>query len=182
MRESSEQRLILKAQNGDMDALEEILKRNEKAIYLLALSMCGNEQDAMDVGQEAAVRIWRNLPNFRGDSKLSTWIHRIAHNACIDFLRKRRDGDAPLDELKEIGVEPVAPSTETPEQTLERKETYRSIDEALLSLPDEHRAAVVQRDVLGLSYDEIATAQEANLNTIKSRIARGRKQLASLLR
>ena len=173
---------IQKARNGDMRAVEQILEAFSQQIYLIAYRMCGNEQDALDVGQETAVRIWRYLPDFRGDAKLSTWIHRIAHNTCIDFLRKRREDTADLDALGEIGIQPAAPVSEEPEQVLDRKETYARIDEALLKLPEDQRAAVIQRDVIGLAYDEIAQAQDVNLNTIKSRISRGRKNLISLLK
>lgn len=171
-----------KAQKGDSQAFEELLLAHEKMIYQVCLRMCGNPQDAMDVSQETAVRIWRNLPNFKGESTLSTWIYRIALNASLDHLRRQKNRMAEsTDELMEKGVMPVAQSTETPEASLERKETLARVGEALTQLPEDQRSAVVLRDVQDLPYDQVATILGTNLNTVKSRISRGRRRLMQLL-
>ncbi len=174
--------VIQKARNGDMRATERILEAFSRQIYAMAYRICASEQDALDIAQETAVRIWRNLPDFRGEAKLSTWIHRITHNTCVDFLRKKRENTVDLDSLVQGGVQLTAPLADTPEQVINRKETYARVEEALLALPEDQRAAVIQRDVMGLAYDEIASAQDANLNTVKSRISRGRKSLMALLK
>lgn len=172
-----------RAQKGDPAAFEEVLRAHERMIYQVCLRMSGNPEDAMDIAQETAVRVWRNLPGFKGDASLTTWIYRIAVNASLDHLRRRKGKETDsTDELMEKGSMPVAQTQDTPEASIERKETLRQVGEALLRLPEDQRAAVVLRDVQDLPYEQIASVLGINLNTAKSRIARGRKQLAAILK
>jgi RNA polymerase sigma-70 factor (ECF subfamily) len=167
---------LKRAQKGDQAVFESILAAHERMIYGICLRMCGNKEDALDAAQETAVRVWRNIGGFTGGAALSTWIYRIATNACLDQLRRRRDV-ASIDELGEEGFSPAAPEGETPQSALEGKETLRELGEALLRLPEDQRAAVVLRDVQNLSYEEVADVLGVNLNTVKSRISRGRRTL-----
>jgi RNA polymerase sigma-70 factor (ECF subfamily) len=171
---------LKRAQKGNQNAFETILSAHERMIYGICLRMTGNRDDAMDVSQETAVRVWRNIGRFSGEAALSTWIYRIATNACLDHLRKRRD-TLSVDEMGEGGYAPAAPATETPEGALGGKETLREVERALTQLPEDQRAAVVLRDVQDLSYEEVARVLGVNLNTVKSRISRGRKNLRDLL-
>lgn len=176
----TDQVTLKRAQKGDQAAFEAILAEHEKMIYGICLRMCGNRDDAMDVAQETAVRIWRNIGKFTGNAALSTWIYRIATNACLDHLRRRRDSLS-IDELGEEGYSPVAAESETPEAVLQGTETMRSLERALERLPEDQRSAVVLRDVQSLSYDEVADVLGVNLNTVKSRISRGRRALRDFL-
>ncbi len=171
---------LKRAQKGDQRAFESILETHERMIYSICLRMCGSREDALDVSQETAVRIWRNIGRFTGEAALSTWIYRIATNACLDHLRKRKDVLS-VDALGEEGYAPPASAGEMPENALDGKETLREVAKALDRLPEDQRAAVVLRDVNDLTYEEVADVLGVNLNTVKSRISRGRKSLRDLL-
>lgn len=135
----------------------------------------GQDADAADAAQEALIAIVRGLPRFDGRSKFSTWAHRIAHNACIDELRRR--GRRPDPGLPEHEERPRGDRPALDETVADRLTT----DEALQALPEDFRAAVVLRDQLGLDYAEIAEVLGIPPGTVRSRIARGRAALARSL-
>lgn len=136
--------------------------------------MTGNPTDAADACQEALIAIVRGLPAFDGRSAFGTWAYRVATNACLDELRRRRRRPEPG--LPEGPGEPAAAADD-----VEGATTRVDLDAALQSLPADYRAAVVLRDVCGLSYDEIAAALLIPSGTVRSRIARGRAALVPLL-
>jgi len=177
----TDQLLLKRAQKGDPTAFESILATHERLIYSICLRMCGNREDAMDIAQETAVRVWRNIGRYTGDAALSTWIYRIATNACLDHLRKQRDALS-IDELGEDGFSPATGEHENPEGVLQGRETMRTVQHALMLLPEEQRAAVILRDIRNLTYEEVAQTLGINLNTAKSRISRGRRALREMLR
>lgn len=135
--------------------------------------LTGNEADALDAAQDALLAIVRGLPRFDGTSRFGTWAYRVATNACLDELRRRRRRPAP-------GLAAVegARSTDPPVDAVGDRV---DIDTALARLPVEFRAPVVLRDLCGLDYQEIASVLAVPAGTVKSRIARGRAQLAGLL-
>ena len=135
----------------------------------------GQDADAADAAQEALLAIVRGLPRFDGRSKFSTWAHRIAHNACIDELRRR--GRRPDPGLPEHEVAPRGDRPALDDAVADRLTT----DEALLALPEDFRSAVVLRDQLGMDYAEIAEVLGIPPGTVRSRIARGRAALARSL-
>jgi RNA polymerase sigma-70 factor (ECF subfamily) len=135
----------------------------------------GQDADAADAAQEALLAIVRGLPRFDGRSKFSTWAHRIAHNACIDELRRR--GRRPDPGLPEHEVVVVGGAPAMDQAVADRLST----DEALQTLPEDFRAVVVLRDQLGLDYAEIAEVLGIPPGTVRSRIARGRAALARSL-
>ena len=135
--------------------------------------MTGDPTDAADACQEALLAIVRGLPGFDGRSAFSTWAYRVATNACLDELRRRRRRPEP-------GL-PEGPDEPATVDDAEGVTTRVDLDAALQSRPADFRAAGVLRDVAGLSYDEIAAALSVPPGTVRSRIARGRSQLASLL-
>lgn len=175
-----ESRVIRAVLEGDADRFEELVRAYEKGIYNLCLRMLGDEQDALDAAQEAFFKAYRSLSGFRGESRFSTWLYRLAGNVCLDMLRKRPntptvsmdDDDTPLF---------LADSSPSPQELLERSEIRRSVDAALGTLPPEFRQAVVLRDVNGLSYEEIAEVTGLEAGTVKSRIFRARRKLAAAL-
>lgn len=180
MTRDEEARVIRAVLEGDTDRYEELVHAHEKGIYNLCLRMLGNEQDALDAAQEAFFKAYRALGGFRGDSRFSTWLYRLAGNVCLDMLRKRPDtptvsmddDDAPLF---------LADGSPSPQEILERSEIRRTVDAALDTLPPEFRQAVILRDVNGLTYEEIAEVTGLGTGTVKSRIFRARKKLAAAL-
>lgn len=137
--------------------------------------MTGNDHDAADATQEALVAIVRGLPRFDGRSAFSTWVHRVATNACLDEMRRRKRRPVAADDM--AGDESVPHDRGVADEVAGRID----IDRALRRLPDDFRAAVVLRDLSGLDYAEIAEVLGIPAGTVKSRIARGRAMLADLL-
>ena len=172
---------LRRAVRGDERALETLIGPYLDTTYRLCLRMMGDEQDAADMAQEALVRAWRALGSYKGQSRFSTWLYRVTCNVCLDELRKRKkERKQSLQEMQEAGVELVDPG-QTPEMAVEREQTKRELSEAIGQLSQEHRAALVLRDVHGLPYEEIAEILDVNLNTVKSRISRARAALRAIL-
>jgi RNA polymerase sigma-70 factor (ECF subfamily) len=175
-----EPRLVAAAQAGDRRAMDRLLRAHQPQIYAVCRRITGNDADALDATQEALVAIVRGLPRFDGRAKFSTWAYRVATNACLDELRRRKR--RPLVGLPEhdgTAVDPVDPATPDPgDEVGDRDE----IDTALAALAPDFRAAVVLRDLCQLDYAEIAEVLEIPAGTVRSRIARGRSQLADLIR
>lgn len=182
-----EKQLVLQAQEGDMQAFEELMERYQKKVYNIALRMLKSEQDALDVSQEVFLRLYHALPSFKGDSAFSTWIYRITLNMSIDFNRKqkKRADQVSLSLYDSEGEEyhlPLADYRSDPQQVLSDREAIRAYQRALDRLPGDQRQAVMLRDVTGLSYQEIAEVMDCNMGTIKSKINRGRERLKALFR
>lgn len=173
--------LLRRACKGDVQAFEELMQSHESRIYAIALCMMGNREDAQDCAQEAMVRIYRAMGSFKGQSALATWIYRITMNTCLDELRRRKARKVTsLDSLVDNGWSPTD-TGDTPEEHGLRVEKQNALNQAIQSLPDDMRAAIILRDVKGYSYDEIASILDANVGTIKSRISRGREKLREIL-
>ncbi len=171
--------LVRAAQAGDRAALDQLLRAHQARIHAVCRRITGNDTDALDATQEALIAIVRGLPRFDGRSKFSTWAYRIATNACLDELRRRRR--RPVIGLPERdGVTIDLPSDRGPgvaEEVVDRLD----VAAALANLPDDFRVAVVLRDLCRLDYAEIAEVLEIPAGTVRSRIARGRAQLADQL-
>ena len=177
----NEKELILLLQQGDEAAFETILRLYEKKVYTLCRRMCPSDEDAQEAAQDAFLALWRSAKSFRGDASLSTWLYRLATNACIDLLRRNQRGGERVsldDEETTLELVDAAP---LPEQALERKETQRLLREGLAALPEDYRAVLLLREAEGLSYAEIADAMHMELGTVKSRISRGRVLLRNYL-
>ena len=158
---------------------------HQDRIYTLCLRMTGDREDAQDAAQEAFLNAWRGLASFQGDSSFSTWLYRLASNACIDLLRKRkrrqeRENFCSLDDEEAGWLEPAAPGA-GPEEELERKERRQALERELRALPDHQREILVMREVSGLSYQEIGELLSLDLGTVKSRLARARLALKKRL-
>ncbi len=172
--ERSDSELVAAAQGGDRDALDRLLRRHHDRIHALARRMTGNDADAADATQEALIGIVRGLPRFDQRSSFGTWAYRVATNAVLDELRRRGrrprpDGDVHLDR--------PAPGSDPGDVVSARLD----VDAALATLPAEFRAAVVLRDLCALDYAEIAEVLGIPAGTVRSRIARGRAQIAQFL-
>lgn len=181
----TEQELVARAKKGDQSAFEQLVRDNEKRIYNLALRMAGNPEDALDLSQEAFLNAWKGLNSFKGDSAFSTWLYRLASNACLDFLRsKKRRQDTTASTLSlddEETPPPPADDSVRPDTQLERKERRLALHRALDALPPHHRQILVMRELSGLSYQEISSILALDLGTVKSRLTRARLALKKIL-
>jgi len=170
--EPTDRALVRRFQSGDQHAFVELMQQHERRIYNLAYRMLGRTEDARDATQDAFLSCFRHLGSFRGESSFSTWIHRIAMNACYDLLRKR----APTVSLEDRISDP-APVPDHAERTAVATDVQR----ALMHVPPEFRAALVMHEVLDLPVEAIAEALEIPIGTVKSRLHRGRVALGRIL-
>ena len=181
--EKQEQQWVDAARKGDQSAFEQLVRLYEKRVLALTTRMCKNPSDAEEAAQEAFLAAWQGLPFFRGDASFSTWLYRLASNACVDLLRRegRRQsaaGPSLNDEEARVEVPDTAPS---PQEQAERAELREQIEAGLRALTPDHRQVLILREIHQLSYDEIAQTLELDVGTVKSRISRGRKQLRNFL-
>jgi RNA polymerase sigma-70 factor (ECF subfamily) len=165
--------LLDRAQAGDRQALEALLRDNYERVYAVCRRLTGNDADACDAAQEALIAVARGLARFDGRSQLSTWMYRIAVNASVDELRRR--SRRPV-----LGI-PDDTRISTGRAEADLTEEAVDVEAALMRLPLDFRAPVVLRDLCGLDYSEIEQVLEIPPGTVRSRIARGRAQLAGLL-
>lgn len=171
-----ERALVRRAQEGDRTAFAALVREHQDEVYTLARRLVGDPHLASDVAQETMIRAWRALPNFRGDAKLSTWLHRITVNTAWTHKKraKRHQGSSIEDQL-----ELAAPMDSThPEVAGEILELRGRLREALDRLPASQREVVVMKDVYGWSHSEIAEAMEISVTAAKVRLHRARARLA----
>lgn len=181
MTKDEEVRVIQAVLSGDTGRFETLVHANERTVYTLCLRMLGDEQDALDASQETFVRAWRGLSRFRGDSRFSTWLYRLASRICIDMLRRRpKQPELSLtaEDDEEFSLPDLRPS---PQRAAEQTELRQLVADALTLLPPDFREAVILRDVNGLSYEEIGKITGLEPGTVKSRIHRARRRLADIL-
>ena len=177
--------LVRAAQKGDMVAFEEMVARHRDKIYARAYSMMRNEDEALDLSQEAWVKGWQRLVQFQGDSSFVTWMTRIVINLCLDQLRKNKRQRAESIEMMDEesgGVERFMPvTTPNPTAGLERTELRKRIDRALAQLSPEHRTVLILHEFEELEYKEIAKRMGCSIGTVMSRLFYARRRMASLL-
>lgn len=177
----ADEQLVKDCRQGDMQAFEELVSRYEKRVYALAYRYMSNEDDAYDMAQEAFIKAYRSLRTFKGDSSFGTWIYRITSNVCLDEIRKRKRRLVPLalDEPmatadgSEVERE-IADNSLGAFELYEQKEFSQYIQKLLDEMKPEHKSAIVLRDVMELSYEEIAGVLDCSMGTVKSRINRAR--------
>lgn len=183
--ERSDQDLVRESRLGNVEAFRELFDRYHRQILAVAVGMTGNAEDARDVAQETFLRAYRNLRSFQGESSFYTWLYRIAVNAGIDLKRRQaRRQELPWLE-RENGsevVEPAAPESVNPESVLGRKEIGERIFQVIDELTPEHKAAIILREVDGLSYEEISRVMQCAKGTVMSRLHYARKRLQEKLR
>ena len=161
---------------GDADAFGELVGLHRDRLWAVALRTTGDPEDASDALQDALISAYRNASSFRGESAVTTWLHRIVVNACLDRIRRRRARPTvPFpDEDGDTGRRGIP----DPRDDLDAFELRMEIDRALRALPDDQRAAIVLVDVEGWSVSEAAEALGVPEGTVKSRCSRGRARLA----
>lgn len=185
MTHQEEQTIISSVLSGNTAEFEKLVDCHQKKVYNLTLKMTKNVQDALDLSQDAFLKAYVSLKDFRGDSSFSSWLYKLTYNICIDFLRKKQRGVViPLTRVDEDGEtnELEIPDTRyLPEDELERRELRKAAYDAIDSLALEHRQILIMREFTGMSYKAIADSLYINEGTVKSRIARARRALAKIL-
>jgi RNA polymerase sigma-70 factor (ECF subfamily) len=165
--------LVVRAANGDIDAYEQLVRRYQLSIYRHCLNMLGDEGDAAEATQDVFFTVWRALGRFRGDAAFSTWLYRITTNRCLKGLRLKRMETLPLTEQ---------PSSQgSPEGEFEGKQTDELVARAIASLTPDQRAALLLREVEGLTYEQIARVLGITVAAVKSRLNRARAEIAARL-
>tara|TARA_A100001037_G_scaffold290490_1_gene303416 strand:- start:1663 stop:2262 length:600 start_codon:yes stop_codon:yes gene_type:complete len=185
IKNASDDELVRASQRGRAEAYEELVFRHRDKIYARAFSMLRNEDEALDLSQEAWVKGWQRLKQFKRDASFTTWMTRIVINLCLDFLRKRkRQATDSLEQIEEEagGIERRMPvEVFNPTERMEREELREEIDRAMAKLTYEHRTVLLLHEFDGMEYKEIAKAMHCSIGTVMSRLFYARRRLASLL-
>jgi RNA polymerase sigma-70 factor (ECF subfamily) len=184
--------LVSRAQAGDQHAFSELLRCHHERVFRLIFSIVRHESDALELAQDTWVKVWQQLPRFRGESRFSTWLHSVAVRAALDHLRKRRrwyDRFLPIVAREDFAAseagpgvaEPVEPGPDAARQ-LEQQERQEHFERVLAALPPVHRTVLALREVQGLSYDQIAEVMQCRPGTVMSRLFHARRLLARKLK
>jgi len=187
MSTADDRELILRAQEGDLNAFGDLVRRHQAAVFNVAFRMFGQRSEAEDAAQETFLRAFRALGTFDVERPMAPWLKRIATNVCLNWLASARvkpyvtvaDMNRPGEEKS--SMDDWAHNRPTPEQELVTKETARQIRAAILKLPPPYRAVIELRHFQYLSYDEIGQTLGRSLNNVKSDLFRARRMLAELL-
>ncbi len=181
-----ERLLIERAQSGDVESFEKLIRTHQAYAYNIAYRMMGNEEDAKDASQEALIKVFKSLKGYNGDSAFTTWLYRIVMNTCKDLLRKRKPNEVSIDRGFDTGEESpgieIEDNSSDPVTKYEEKEVRVTIASAIEQLPENFRSVVVLREIQGMSYDEIAEIEDIPVGTVRSRINRGRRILREILK
>ena len=174
----TDETLLNKFLDGDISAFEEIVARYQKPVINFIYRMIGDFHEAEDLAQNVFIKLYKRADTFKGSSRLSTWLFSIAVNLCIDKKRveSRREFVSLDDEVIEIQSDSISPDTRA-----ENSEIAQFIEEAILSLDEEKRAAIVMREYHSMSYEKIARSLGCSVGSVKSRLHKARKQLRSKL-
>ena len=175
----SDEIIVERALTGDAEAFGEIVRRWERRIFALTYGMLGREEDARDATQETFLAAFRNLRGFRGEAKVSSWLHRIAVNQCISRQRRSKvRSESALDDEEEKHTSSLAiPVSHSPARVAEGRQETLAVRRAINSLPIELRQVVVMKEFEELTFREIADALDLPLSTVKSRLYTALKQL-----
>lgn len=187
--EADDHELVESCKGGDRRAFKVLVQRYERKVYAVAYGFLRNQEDALDVVQEAFIKVHRYLPNFEGQSSFYTWLYRIVANLCIDHLRRvGRKRDVEFDDRirhdgeKDAGGDllPIS-SLGDPSEAVKNKEILSAVEESLGHLSEKHRAVIVMRELQGMSYADMAKAMNCSKGTIMSRLFHARRNMQKLL-
>ena len=182
-----DQALVERAQGGDQKAFDQLVSKYQRKLGRLLSRFIRDPGEVEDVSQEAFIKAYRALPNFRGDSAFYTWLYRIGINTAKNYLvsqGRRAPTSTNFDAEEAEGFEDASQLRDinTPESLLLSKQIGETVNAAMDALPEELRNAIVLREIEGMSYDEIATMMDCPIGTVRSRIFRARDAVASRLR
>jgi RNA polymerase sigma-70 factor (ECF subfamily) len=178
---------VRRAQGGDAAALAELVRTHQNYVYSIAVGVMRNPADAADMTQEAFIRLMRSIHTYRGDTKFSTWLYRLATNVCLDGLRRKGHPVESLDagaddESSAVGRLPDDDRWGDPDTSYDLRESAAEVRAALDGLPAPQRLALTLHYLEDMRYEDVAAVMEVPLNTAKSHIRRGKLQLALALR
>ena len=179
----TDEQLVELAVKENPDAFGEIVKRWERKIFALCFGMLSREDEAKDAAQETFIAAYRNLSKFRGDAKVSSWLHRIAINQCLTTKRRAKTRSESFLDDEENTAEKVfvAPSHLSPSKTTEQNERLNIVRQAVGSLPEDLRQVVVMKEFEDMTFQEISDTLSLPLSTVKSRLYTALKQLRAKL-
>lgn len=178
--------LIEESKAGNTDSFELLIAQHQKKVFNLAYRVLGNMEDANDVAQEALIKAYKGIKNFKGKSSFSTWLYTIVNNTCIDFIRKNRKNnviylDKEYETEKGSYKMELSSNEDAPEEILEKKEVQNLVRQSINELSDDHKKVIILRDIQGFSYKEIAQILNCSEGTVKSRISRARENLKIII-
>lgn len=174
--------LVRRTLAGDLDAFDALVRRHRDVVFRVAARIVGPDE-AEDVAQDALLRAFHRLPQFRGDAPFRAWLLRITHNTALNALDKRRpERDAESVDEIELPADSPAHRVGAPVTSLEAGERRGRLAQKIGQLRPNHRSVLVLRDLEGLSYDEIADVTDMPVGSVKGRIHRARSELIDLLR
>ncbi len=183
---TDDQRLVERVQGGDRQAFDVLVLKYQHKIVKLVMRYVRDQSEALDITQEAFIKAYRAIPRFRGDSAFYTWLYRIAINTAKNHIvaLKRRPMEYDLDLQESGGYEPHAQlrDFDSPDRIVQREELREALQGSIDRLPEELRVAIVLREIEGMSYEEIATAMECPVGTVRSRIFRARDAIDKAIR
>lgn len=182
--------LVKRVRSGDQRAFKLLVERYQKKVYAVALGMLKDREEAMDVSQEAFVKVYKYLDHFKGDSSFYTWLYRITANICIDTLRRKGGGKGEQVELDESVLMDTAEANigalgsrlgTNPQKSALRRELAEKIQHALEQVPEKHRAILLLRELEGMSYEDLARTLEIPKGTVMSRLFHARAKVQKIL-
>lgn len=183
LRNKTDEELVELAVSNDSDAFGEIVRRWERKIFALCFGMLSREDDARDAAQETFIAAYRNIGSFRGDAKVSSWLHRIAVNQCLTTMRRRKARPEDLIDEEQMASDRVfsVPMEKAPGGLAERNERIEAVRRAVNSLPFELREVVVMKEFEEMTFQEISETLSIPLSTVKSRVYTALRQLRAKL-
>lgn len=182
-----DQQLVERAQRGDKHAFELLVAKYQRKLIRLLSRFIRDAAEVEDVAQEAFIKAYRALPNFRGDSAFYTWLYRIGINTAKNYLvamgrRAPTSTSMDAEEAEDLGETELLQDLNTPENLMMSRQVADSVNQTLEKLPEDLRTAISLREMEGLSYEEIASAMNCPIGTVRSRIFRAREAIAEQLR
>ncbi len=179
--------LVERVQRGDKRAFDLLVSKYQRKLFRLLSRLIRDQAEIEDVAQEAFIKAYRALPNFRGESAFYTWLYRIAINTAKNYLvaqgrRAPTQTDAEIDDAENFDDAEALRTEDTPDRMLLSKQVAEAVNRAIERLPEELRTAIVLRELEGLTYEEIAASMNCPIGTVRSRIFRAREAVAEELR
>lgn len=179
---SEEMDLISRCKQGDQDAFKEIFNQYQKKVYRIAYGVVRQREDALDIVQEVFIKLFRSIKNFKGKSNFYTYLYRMVMNTAIDHIRRSRYKIQTSSIDEDGGFQLSEEAVKRPDHILIHKELEERVRIAMEKLPPDQRAALIFREVEGLSYQEIAETMECSVGTVMSRLHYGRKRIQEFLK
>jgi len=181
----TDQELVRRVQRGDKSAFDCLVRKYQHKIIMMITRYLKDPSEAQDVAQDAFIKAYRALPNFRGESAFYTWLYRIAANSAKTHLaskgRKYANQAVDIDEAEKLANAPQLQGLDTPEQELANQQIIQVINDAIEDLPDDMRMAIILREFDGMNYEEIALTMDCPIGTVRSRIFRAREAIDNKL-